>query len=82
MNISPGPRIIIRNEIASESLINRRAADAVALEMRARERDPACDDCDFSRRGSSPVRARWIPAASNPRAGDTPSVSRPSRGCG
>lgn len=34
MNISPGPRIIIRNEIALESLINRRAADAVALEMR------------------------------------------------
>lgn len=34
MNISPGPRIIIRNEIALESLINRRAADAVALKIR------------------------------------------------
>lgn len=34
MNISPGPWIIIRNEIALESLINRRTADAVALGMR------------------------------------------------
>lgn len=34
MNISPGPRIIIRNEIALESLINHRAANAVALGMR------------------------------------------------
>lgn len=33
MNISPGPRIIIRNEIAPESLISHRAADAVALGM-------------------------------------------------
>lgn len=34
MNISPGPRIIIRNEIALESLISHRAANAVALRIR------------------------------------------------
>jgi len=33
MNISLGPRIIIQNEIALESLINRCAANAVALRM-------------------------------------------------
>lgn len=52
MNISPGPRIIIRNEIALESLINRRAANAVALGMREATSIKG-DDCDFSHRESS-----------------------------
>jgi len=54
MNISPGPRIIIRNEIALESLISRRARPALGI--RARATSAEGDDCDFSRRESSPVR--------------------------
>lgn len=57
MNISPGPQIIIRNEIALESLINRRAANVVALGI-SRAASTEGDDCDFSHRESSSVRIR------------------------